>query len=320
MLGHVAGEEIEDGAIHVHCRQRGLYGIHGMFGGERLQRLSENVRSKAGLVPKTISVDGGTIAYLEGGTGETLVLVHGFGGDKDNWTMMAKPLGKRYHLIIPDLPPFGESTKDVQTSYDVESQADRIHAFLKVLNTGPVFLAGHSMGGEVAGVFAAKYPAEVTGLILIDCGGIASPDRNDILSQALQGQDPNPLIVCGVEDFDRLMQANFAEPPYIPSPVKKYLAERAIRNKAFDKQAFADIQAKPSNLQEKLDRLTMPVMIIWGDRDRIIDVSCVRILEKNLPCHRTYILKDCGHSPEIERPQETAGVVRNFIESEFPRR
>ena len=65
----------------------------------------------AGLVKKEIQVDSHRIVYLEGGQGETVLLLHGFAGNKDNWTYFAEPLIRDYHVVIPDLAGFGESTK-----------------------------------------------------------------------------------------------------------------------------------------------------------------------------------------------------------------
>jgi pimeloyl-ACP methyl ester carboxylesterase len=270
-------------------------------------------RSSADLVQKSVQVADYSMVYLEGGKGETLVLIHGFGAEKDHWTLMAKYLSDKYHLIIPDLPGFGESVKRDDMSYDVESQADRIHYFLKKLNAGKVFIAGNSMGGNISGIFAAKYPDEVAGLILLDTAGIIAPEKSDLTKSLEAGI--NPLIVNSTEDYDRLMEYGFVKPPYIPGPVKRILAEQAIKNKTYNEKVWSDMNRKPVLLQDRLSKLKMPVLILWGDKDRIINVSCVQVLEKNLKNFRTHILKDCGHAPMVERPGETAGYIKDFLQT-----
>ena len=270
-------------------------------------------RSSADLVQKSVQVADYSMVYLEGGKGETLVLIHGFGAEKDHWTLMAKYLSDKYHLIIPDLPGFGESVKRDDMSYDVESQADRIHFFLKKLNAGKVFIAGNSMGGNISGIFAAKYPDEVAGLILLDTAGIIAPEKSDLTKSLEAGI--NPLIVNSTEDYDRLMEYGFVKPPYIPGPVKRILAEQAIKNKPYNEKVWSDMNRKPVLLQDRLSKLKMPVLILWGDKDRIINVSCVQVLEKNLKNFRTHILKDCGHAPMVERPGETAGYIKDFLQT-----
>ncbi|MGL4368731.1 MAG: alpha/beta fold hydrolase [Spirochaetota bacterium] len=272
-------------------------------------------REKAGLVQKNVRLSDCAISYLEGGKGETVVFIHGFGAEKDYWTPMADYLTDNYHLIIPDLPGSGESEKRTDISYDVDTQARRIHEFLTALNAGKVIIAGNSMGGNIAGIFAVKYPSEIKGLILLDTLGIISPEKSDLAKSLELGI--NPLIVAVPEDFDRLIEYGFANPPYMPGPIKKLLAEQSIRNKPFNDKVWADINSKPAPLQDRLSKLTMPVLVIWGDKDRILHVSCVQVLEKNLPRCRTHILKDCGHGPMMERPEETAGYIREFMEKDI---
>lgn len=272
-------------------------------------------RSSADLVQKSVQVDDYSIAYLEGGAGETVVLIHGFGAEKDHWTLMAKYLTNNYHLIIPDLPGFGESVKREDLSYDVASQADRIHLFLKTINAGKVFIAGNSMGGNIAGIYASKYPEYVTGLGLLDTGGIVSPVKSDLAGYLKNGI--NPLIINKVEDYDRLMEFGFVKPPYIPGFIKTVLAEEALKNKPYNDRVWADINRKPAILEGKLGKMNMPVLIIWGDKDRILNVSSVEVLEKGLKRYRTYIMKDCGHAPMLERPEETAGYIRDFLQNDI---
>jgi len=271
-------------------------------------------RSKAGLTEKTVQVDGCSVVYLEGGTGETVVLIHGFGAEKDYWTPMSEYM-KGYHLIIPDLPGFGESEKRSDISYDVVSQADRIHLLLKTLGVKKAFIAGNSMGGNIAGIFAAKYPDDVIALGLLDNAGIVAPEKSDLTKMLELGI--NPLIVNKADDFDNLMDFGYAEKPYIPSPVKAYLAGEAIRSKPYNEKVWVDMERKPAMLQNYLNKLTMPVLIIWGDKDRIINVSCVPVMEKSLKRYRTHILKNCGHGPMMERPEETAGYIKDFLQKDI---
>ena len=84
-------------------------------------------RSAAGLTEKTVQVDDHRIVYLEGGRGETVLLVHGFGAEKDNWVLFAKYLTPIYRVVIPDLAGFGESSRISEASYDIMSQAAREH-------------------------------------------------------------------------------------------------------------------------------------------------------------------------------------------------
>jgi len=283
-------------------------------GGSVYEFYQNRNRKSAALTLKNVVVGDHTVVYLEGGKGKTIVLVHGFGSEKDHWVHVAAGLTSSYHVIIPDLPGFGESTKLSSASYDMVSQADRLHAFIKqVIPSRPVAVAGHSMGGNIAGHFAAKYPQEVSHLILIDSSGITSPEKSDLVRALEQGV--NPLLVSSESDFSRLLSFCYVEPPYIPSSTKRFLAERAIRNKPGNEKVWSDMLIKkPSNLDDKLSLLTMPVLIIWGDSDRLIHISAVSVLEKGIKNHTTRIIKKCGHQPILEKPEETANDIKEFLE------
>jgi abhydrolase domain-containing protein 6 len=127
-------------------------------------------RRSAGLVKKEIQVDDHRIVYLEGGQGETVVLIHGFALDKDAWVPFAKHL-KGFHLVIPDLPGFGESSQVPSDSYDVESQVRRLDQFTEQLHLDRFHLAGLSMGGAYSATYTARHPQKVLTLALMDTAG-----------------------------------------------------------------------------------------------------------------------------------------------------
>lgn len=104
-------------------------------------------RCRSGLSAKTVMVGDHRIAYLEGGEGPVVLLVHGFSGEKDHWTRFAKWLTPSYHVVIVDLPGFGESTKSWTAKYGILEQVGRLAGFIDALELGPVHLAGNSMGG-----------------------------------------------------------------------------------------------------------------------------------------------------------------------------
>jgi len=281
---------------------------------EKLYNLSMNMqRSSAGLDKKELAVGDDKIVYYEGGSGSgTIVLLHGFGADKDNWTKMVKFL-PGYHYIIPDLPGFGESSKSDSAKYDVNSQVDRLDKFFTKIGADKFYIAGNSMGGNISGIYAIRYPQKVKALILVNNAGVKSPVNSDAYKSIERGV--NPLIVNNVDDFKNLLKYVFYKEPFIPYPVKKILAEKSITNRKFNEKVFKDIMTSPAMFEDHFPEFTMPVLIIWGDSDRLLDVSSVSVLEKGIKNHTTKILKECGHMPMVERPEETAGYIKSFIDS-----
>lgn len=281
---------------------------------EKVYMFSMNqARARAGLSVKEVQAGDHRIVYLEREQGdETLVLVHGFSADKDNWPRMARFL-PGYRLIIPDLPGFGDSTKSEKSEYNVAAQAERLDAFFTAIGLKEFYMAGNSMGGNISGIYAARYPQKIKGLILIDNSGLNFPVKSFVFKEVAKGV--NPLLVSGRNDYDRFLGVVFVKPPFIPLPVKWHLADRALASRQFNSKVFREINTMPALIEDKLHRLTMPVLIIWGDKDMVLDVSGVTVLEKGIKNYKTHILKDCGHVPMIERPGETAGYIRTFIES-----
>ena len=107
-------------------------------------------------------------SYYEGGEGPTIVLLHGFAGDKEVWLPVAALLTAHFHLVIPDLPGWGESSRVAQGNYDVDAQAARLDAFVQALRLPRFMLAGHGTGATIAAAYAADQPQRVAGVALLD--------------------------------------------------------------------------------------------------------------------------------------------------------
>ena len=274
--------------------------------------LSQSIdRSRAHLTEKSLRIDDHAIVYLEGGQGDTIVLLHGFGAEKDNWTKFAAFLTPRYHVVIPDLPGFGESTKNNNSKYDIASQASRVKKFIDALGIRKIHIAGNSMGGAIAGSFSLQYGNMVTTLGLFNSGGVKSPNKSEYIKMMEQGK--NPLLVENADDFDRMLGMLFVRAPKIPSPVKRHLASQSIRNRPFNEKIMNDYKKNPFTLEPRLGELSMPVLILWGDRDRLLDVSSASVFAAGIRNNTTAIMKECGHIPMVERPDEAAGIYLKFL-------
>ena len=129
----------------------------------------------------------------------------------------------------------------------------------------------------------------------------------------LSNGEPNPLVAGSVDEFDRLIKFVFSTPPDIPRFAKKLLVEEAQRHKGSNKRIFKQILSETVALEPDLSKIKARTLVLWGDQDRVLDVSCVEILEKGLPNCTVVIMQDCGHLPMIERPQEAAEHYLAFL-------
>lgn len=270
-----------------------------------------SLRKSAGLSKKNIEVGNQTISYLEGGKGDTILLLHGFNGNKGNWTMFAKSLTTNYHVIAIDLPGFGESSKIETESYNIDSQVKRLNRIVDALGLNKFHLAGKSMGGAIAGKYTAVVSDKVLSLALFDTAGIYSAEKSELIKLIEKGE--NPLLIESFQDFDELIKFVFEVPPPIPKRLKVYLAKQAILNGEFNKKIFKELILEKYSLESDLSKIQVNTLILWGDKDRLIHVSCTNVLEKGLLNSTTVIIKGCGHCPTIERPEETAHHYLEFL-------
>ncbi|POA20148.1 alpha/beta hydrolase [Pseudomonas sp. FW300-N1A1] len=288
-----------------------------VFSGADLHAASTTERCETPpLCTQSIQAGSSTWSYYEGERhGATVILVHGFASRKEVWFEFGQALSSRFHVIIPDLPGWGASSYIEHANYDIDTQVARLHEFVRALDADNIILVGHSMGGAIAGVYAANQPQRVSRLVLVGALGLSFAE-NDFMRMLNAGG--NPFIYdnrAGVERTARLVYLN---PPRMSDQQvqKAILANRAQR--AFIDATLAQI--RPSSqwlaLNHRLKELSMPVLGIWCREDKVIDVSALDTLQNGLPARQTnstVTLEGCNHLPMIERPAELLKALSTFI-------
>jgi abhydrolase domain-containing protein 6 len=268
-------------------------------------------RSKAGLTKKEIKIDDHNIVYLEGGKGPTILLLHGYTANKDAWLNFAGYLTKDYHVVIPDIPGYGESSKIEKDSYNLSNQMPRLHKFAQAIELRKFHIVGNSMGGLFAGTYAVRYPDEIISVGLFDAGGVTSLEKSIFYKMFEKGE--NPFLIKDSKDMQRLKALVYVNPPSLPYPIKKLLFNTYLANRQLYEKEAKEFAPDFSSLEKDLPNIKAPALILWGDQDKIIDISSVPVFEKGLKNHKTVIIKDCGHVPMMEKPQETARYYIDFI-------
>lgn len=271
-------------------------------------------RAAAGLNEKTVTVDGIFIHYLEGGTGEPLVLVHGFGANKDNWTRASKYLTSHVHVVALDLPGFGDSDKRMDLDYTLKAQAKRLHDFITTLNLGPVHLGGSSMGGAISGFYAAMYPGQVKSLWLLAPGNVNAPEKSEV-SQMIEAGEKNPLVIDKAEDITDTLDMVFFKRPFIPPAVVTLLGEQAAANKPLKDKVLKAIDKESVSIDKLLTGSDIPALIVWGKNDRVLHVSGADVLCRAMARATCVTMDQMGHLPMIERPKDSADLYLTFYEN-----
>lgn len=287
-----------------------LAAFYAFFPGAAFELAKDMQRRAAGLATKEIQIEDHRIVYLEGGEGEPVILLHGFGGNRDHWTAFARHLKDR-HLVILDIPGFGESSRWLTASYDIESQVERIDRFAEALGLETFHMAGNSMGGALAAGYAARYPEKVLTLALMNPAGAPSPNKSDFVIEIEKGN--NPLFSDDPEDFDKLIAMIFSDKPIIPAPFRKIMAAEWAASSDFNRKIWKDMEPHRMTLAPVLPQIQAPVLVIWGEQDNVLDVGGVAFLETYLKNSRTIVMEDTGHCPMIEKPEETADIYGRFL-------
>jgi triacylglycerol lipase len=256
-------------------------------------------------------IPGFDIAYLDGGQGDPLVMVHGIGADKDNWSQVMPFLRGTGRLIALDLPGFGDSSKPEDADYSIGAQAERLSQFLDALKLPHAHLAGNSMGGAIVLEFARRYPERAESLWLLDPAGVGSAKESEMF-RAYHEQGKLVLFSKTPADFAHVMSLVMSKPPALPYSVMHELAIAAAGNYALHTRIFRDLTAETAHLERDVAGLATPTLIVWGMQDRVLDPSGAEILHRALPNSRITLMPGIGHMPMLEAPHQAAADYKKF--------
>ena len=283
------------------------------FNAQSTTQFAVNLERKiSGLEKKQMILSTGEkIVYLEAGDPkhETIVLLHGFGANKDNFTRFSRKLTDKYHVIIPDNVGFGESSRIDNARYDSDAQATRLHQMMSQLHLQQVHLGGSSMGGHISIAFAAKYPNQVKSLLLLDSGGFWSVPRMPIFTDF--GTGKNPLIIENEEDYIKLYDIVMTNPPFVPKLMLRTFAQDSINNAVLERKISSQLAADP--IEERAKTVKQPTLVIWGKEDKLLDVKTTTTIKALMPQSQVIILDDTGHLPMLEAPNKVAQDYLLFL-------
>ena len=284
-----------------------------------IQSVLSQERAWAGMETKRAKVGDIDWAYSEGGQAgkPTFMLVHGLAGSRDNWNRVARYLTPYYHVIIPDLPGQGDSKVPADFDYSMPNLTEKLRRFAEAIKVeNGLHIAGHSMGGSIALLYAAQYPVDSKSLFLVDSAGVFKSANTPYL------KDPTTLrnmIVSKPGDFDRVAKIAMNMPPFIPKELKdaqeklmisqagnttKLVEQLIVMSKLFTPDSFA-IAARS---------IDQPVLIAWGEKDQIINVEAAAELKGLLKnAQEPVILKGVGHMPILEQEQMLIKPYLDFL-------
>jgi pimeloyl-ACP methyl ester carboxylesterase len=274
------------------------------------------------------TAQGGTVHHIESGRGDPVVLVHGGGGGCANWFRVIGALSRRFRVLAPDLPGFGESTP-ARASGPLGSQAAGFIAdWLERVDAGAVHLVGTSFGAMAALRLAQTEPHRVRRLALVDAVGLGAAVPALVRLAALPGPGRvllRPSRRGGALLFDTLLTGGRVPlPDALREPLLEYLwtcdVAGVARQLAHALPRFAGLMGQRERVTvEELRTLRVPTLIVWGGRDRFVPVRHARRAAALIPGARLVVLPAAGHSPNWETPDELVAALEAFLAGPPPR-
>ena len=260
---------------------------------------------------KWAELNGIKLRYLEYGSENKrhVLLIHGLGSSADRWLGIPNFLSKDLHVVVIDLPGFGESEKP-KVNYSMEYFRDTITDFIEYLkiNDEKLSLIGHSLGGYIASEVTIQNKNKIEKLALIDSSGFLekpTPLLEEYLKVAI-----NPTNDSVRKVFEQMV----ADPARIPTKLVEGFITRINLPNA--KHAFESTLKYSANTQIGLERLKqidgIPTLVIWGIKDEVIPISHLEFF-KNITDLQIKIIDDSGHAPFAEKPEQVGKILHNFL-------
>ncbi len=285
---------------------------------------TEQPRSTSGDVAieeRQVDVGGLGTRYLTAGEGPPLVLLHGDGHSARSWLWVIPALARRHKVYAPFLPGFGTSADPVDCT--PKFLAGFLREFLDALGIGQATLVGNSTGGLVALHLALSDPQRVATLVLVDSAGL--------------GREVNPALAMLTLPGVGEAAVNLTRTPLgAAQRVWLYVATQFWRSERVPKEWLVEhfgVPGVPGFLEatvrvkqvmlsplgqvdvvlDELPRLTMPTLVLWGANDLVVPVHHGRAAAARLPHARLEVIPDCGHLPQLERPDRFVSALRRFL-------
>src|SRR3954451_21926756 len=278
---------------------------------------SETKKAKAD-VGKIMKLPGGDLQVREDGPAgaPAIVLIHGFASSLHWWDKMTPLLDKDHRVIRLDLLGHGGSEKP-KSGYSIEAQASLVDLALRRLHVQKALVVGHSMGADVALALAKQDRSLVRGIVNVD--EAPSADYGDLGFTAQLGFVPvvGEAIYTTVPDSQIKdgLQVAFAKGYEVPQQFVedfKKMTHTAYTHSASENFDFLDRE----HLDQRVRDLGIPVLVIYGSEDRLSKpVSKAAATFRRVPGVKVVIVKGAGHSPHVEKPQQTAKLVLSFDRS-----
>jgi pimeloyl-ACP methyl ester carboxylesterase len=243
--------------------------------------------------------------WLERGEGEPLMLLHGLMGRMDHWDAQLDGLEDVCRPIALSLPIFDRAIERAS----IQALAAHVAAFLAAIDVPQAVVGGNSLGGHVALEMALAHPEQVTGLVLTGSSGLLERGFT-------RGVPHRPTT-----EYVRSRMLDVVHDPGLVTDSWVESVRAVVNDRASALRVLRFAQAaKRHTVADRLGEIAVPVLLVWGEDDRITPPDVALRFASLLPDAELALVPHCGHAPMLERPEAFNRLVRGWLARARPRR
>ncbi len=253
----------------------------------------------------SLQIGGSTLAYNCVGEGPAVVVVHGIGGHKEDWTGLAHALADNHTVYTTDLLGFGASSKS-GSSITIADQVAAIIALLDAENIARADMVGNSLGGWVAATLAATHPERVNRLILVDAAGFKA---------MFEGEPPVNFYPTTVAEMSNLLDhVRFDPSTHTDAFATQALAASMATGDAQAAAAVGQGMFVSERLEDVADRISASTLVIWGAEDKLFPAGVADLVTGHIQGSRKVLIPNANHFPQLDNPSVFNAAVVEFLQ------
>lgn len=257
---------------------------------------------------KFVNVDGNKIRYLESGNSkETIVLVHGLGASAERWEYVIPLFNKYFRVIVPDLIGFGYSDKPL-VDYTSEFFSKFLKNFLKKIGVERLKIIGSSLGGQICVEYVSENMDSIEKLVLVSPSGAMTHSTPALDAYVMAALYPDKEVA---ENAYQMMAG--PDQKINAKIIEDFVTRMKLPNA---KMAFMSTLLgfkNAENILETLKTISIPTLIVWGERDPVIPIKYADSFVSSIKDCRFYRMENCGHTPYVDEPEKFTKLVTDFF-------
>ena len=245
--------------------------------------------------------------------------LHGTASSLHTWNDWTKELTKNYRVIRMDLPAFGITGPNKNADYSIKAYTTFLHQFMMKINVDRFYLAGNSLGGNIAWNYTAEHPEKIRKLILVDASGLPTNKPQPAIFRMAKTSILSSLFLDITPKFfikKNMKEVYGDENKITDSLITRYhkMALRVGNRQAFIDRAKIDFKLDAKENLDKLKSIKTPTLLIWGAKDSWIPLNIGKRMDLVLVNSKLVVIENAGHVPMEENPKESLLFLNAFLE------